>query len=645
MSAEAGQLLAPAAPISMQPLKSLDTSNIFRKPLQPLLSKEPVALLVRHTARNEWRLIGLNLFSSVVEASTEGATLATVFLAVKVLSTSSGAAIDWQDYPVLRGSPGIVNWLHDQPTTNLYIGLLALAVLLQGLQSFSRFLGQVSLGYFAARCRTLITNRIHRQVLSLDFPCASAYKIGELTDFAHIGPEAIRVQIEQTSKILLSVLLIVTYLAVLVSISPWLLLVVALISGLLALIQRRLLPKINAAAKDLSKTQVAISSRMTEDFQGLRLLHSSGQLDEASQRLQVWIAELERIMRGQTRWLAVVSPFASFLPILAVALISGVGWLLLGHENNGVLPSMVTFVLALQRLNGRLGELAGATNYLAENGGRITRLNQILCPVGKQFRQQGGLSIHVLERSIRFEAVGLRYAPELPKALDDICFTLPKGEMLALVGPSGAGKSSIADLLTCLYSPSHGKIWIDDTPLVQLDVSTWQKRLGVVSQDTFLFNTTIAENIAFGTPGATPSKIRRACKAAQATSFIERLPQGYKTIVGERGYRLSGGQRQRLSLARAILREPELLILDEATSALDSQSEMLVQEAIKRFESHHTILIIAHRLSTIVRANQILVMDQGRVVERGRHTDLLAQCGLYAKLWEQQTKSKRCAQE
>jgi len=231
----------------------------------------------------------------------------------------------------------------------------------------------------------------------------------------------------------------------------------------------------------------------------------------------------------------------------------------------------------------------------------------------------------------------LRYSLELPNALSDISFTLPKGQMLALVGPSGAGKSSIADLLTGLYSTSSGQIFIDSHPLDQLDLASWQQRLGVVSQDTFLFNATIAENIAFGTSGASRNQVESACEAAQAAGFIESLPEGYNTLVGERGYRLSGGQRQRLSLARAILRDPELLILDEATSALDSQSELLVQQAIERFERNHTVLVIAHRLSTIVKANQILVLDRGNIRESGSHASLLDARGLYEALWRQQS--------
>lgn len=406
--------------------------------------------------------------------------------------------------------------------------------------------------------------------------------------------------------------------------------------GLITLVQKRLLPRIRAGSMGVTQSQVAISRRITEDLQGLRLLHSTGQLDAADSRLRAGMGELERQLRGQARRMAVVGPFSSFLPILAIALIAALSLLLLGGSGTDVLPSLATFVLALQKLNGRISILAINLNSLADNKGRIQRLNDILSPETKQFRSIRGTPFVVLHQAIQFDDVSLQYSPDLPPALRNVSFTLPKGQMLALVGQSGAGKSSIADLITGLYDPTRGQILIDGSPLKQLELASWQHRLGVVSQDTFLFNDSIAENVAFGTPGVSRAQIEAACSAAQAADFIQSLPHGYDTLVGERGYRLSGGQRQRLSLARAILRDPELLILDEATSALDTQSERLVQEAIERFERNHTVLVIAHRLSTIVRADQILVLEAGRVIERGTHNSLLAAGGAYRSMWMHQ---------
>ena len=613
--------------------------SIVQPALRPLLSDQPAARLIRQTARQQWRLIVLNFTSSLVEALSEGATLGVVFLAVEVLSAPPGTPFDWTPNVLVAWWPSFAQWLNALPSTNLFISLLLVAVLLQAVQSLTRYLNLVSVGYFAARCRSLVTSRIHSQVLSFSFPCASRYKVGDLTDYAGQGPAAIQQQIELTSSLLVASLLALTYLAFLVGISPWLLVAVVVIGGLISLLQKQLLPRIRAGSQAVSQAQVTISSRITEDFQGLRLLHSSGQLDAADQYLSSRMGELELQLRRQARRLSVVGPFASFLPILAIALIATLSLLLLGSRSNGVLPSLVTFILALQRLNVRLTSLADTANRFADNSGRLNRLNQILSKGDKQFRRLGGEPFVGLKSHIRFEQVYLRYSPELPFALGDISFALQKGQMLALVGPSGAGKSSIADLLTGLYAPSSGRLFIDNLPIEQVNLASWQQRLGVVSQDTFLFNATIADNIAFGTPGATSSAIQAACEAAQAARFIESLPEGYNTVVGERGYRLSGGQRQRLSLARAILRDPELLILDEATSALDSQSERLVQQAIERFERDHTVLVIAHRLSTIVRADQILVLEAGRVVQRGTHESLLAVNGLYRLLWQQQSQA------
>jgi subfamily B ATP-binding cassette protein MsbA len=598
--------------------------------IEPLASDEPVARLIRQTAGQQWRLLAINFGGSLVEAASEGASLAVLFVAVELLTrgTAPGGS-RLASLPLLQKL---------DPQWGFLV-LLGLAVALQAVQALMRYASQVANGYFAARCTAQVTGKIHSQILDFSFPCASHYKVGDLTAYAGQGPEAIRTQISLLGQFVMNALLLIAYLAVLVSLSPWLLGAAAFMATMIAAVQKQLLPRLGRQASAVLQAQVGISVRVIEDIQGLRLLHSTGQRGAAVRAVSGRLGELERALRSSSRLVEVIGPLSNFLPVVAIALISALAVGFFGTRGSGVLPSLVTFVIALQRLNTRIAGISGTFTGFTANAPQLARLNGFLSPQGKEFCREGGEPFRQLREGIAFERVSLRYGVGLDPALQDVSFHLPKGRMLALVGPSGAGKSSIADLLVGLYAPTAGRILIDGVPMDQLDLASWQQRLGVVSQDTFLFNATLAENIAFGTPGATRYQIEAACQAAQAEGFIESLPQGYDTLVGERGYRLSGGQRQRISLARAILRDPELMILDEATSALDSQSERLVQEAIERFERDHTVLVIAHRLSTIVRADQILVLDRGQVLEHGTHANLLAQGGLYRALWQQQSQA------
>ena len=354
-----------------------------------MLPQDQAGQLLRQTAREQWRLIALNLVSNLVAAATEGAILAVVFLAVEVLTASEGG-FDWATNPLLVWWPSAAVFFNELPAKFVFICLLAFALLLQALQSLSGYLGSLSVGYFMARCKTLITARIHRQVLSFSFACASRYKVGELSDYSTRGPEAIRVQIDMISGLAVSVIMATTYLIVLVKISPWLLLSVLLMAALITSLQKHLLPRITASSKNLSRLQVNITSQIIEDFQGLRLLHSYGQLDEADERLRRRMRGLELEMRGQARRLGLVGPFSSFLPVMAIALIASLSLLLIGDRTSGILPSLVTFVLALQRLNVRLSGVASQANHLANNRGHMDRLNQILDPEGKQFRRLMG---------------------------------------------------------------------------------------------------------------------------------------------------------------------------------------------------------------------------------------------------------------
>jgi subfamily B ATP-binding cassette protein MsbA len=237
---------------------------------------------------------------------------------------------------------------------------------------------------------------------------------------------------------------------------------------------------------------------------------------------------------------------------------------------------------------------------------------------------------------IRFENVTFRFAPEAPDVIRDVSLELPRGTLLALVGETGSGKTTIANLLARFYDPIAGRVTLDGIDLRDLATADLRRLVGVVTQDTILFNDTIAGNIAYGSPDATPAQIEAAARMANAHEFIVAHPDGYRRNVGDKGFVLSGGEKQRVALARAILRNPPILILDEATSALDTVTERLVQEAIAKVMQNRTTLAIAHRLSTVRRADQILVVDAGRVVERGTHDELYAQGGRYRKLCDMQ---------
>ena len=607
--------------------------------VQTLRDPAPVFQLIRQKARQQWKNLCLTLLFNLAQAICEASTLGVIFLVVDLLSKQSPAETKLQSIPVLSQLPGFITWVDQLSLIAVFVMLLLVAIMLKLVQSIAMYLASVNMAIYSARVRADVTALIHSTILSLSFPCASGYRVGDLTYYSNAGPGTVITQISIVSGFILNSMMFAAYLTVLVGLSPWLLFAAAFMAGVLTLVQRELLPRIRKRGFKGTAISLAISTRIVEDIQGLRLLHSTGQLDQADQNMQDRMGELEANQISQGKLASVVAPITIFMPILMIGLIAGMSLFVFGSRSSGVLPSLATFVVALQRLNGSFGAISTTFTQFNANAANLKRLDEILNPLGKEFRRRDGSPFSPLQHSIILDDLSLRYAPNMPEALRSISLEIPVGQTVALVGASGAGKSSIADLLVGLYQPSSGHILIDGRDMQTIDLSSWQKRLGVVSQDTFLFNASLAFNIAFGTPGTTREQVEIAAMKAQAHDFISGLPKGYDTLVGERGYRLSGGQRQRISLARAILRNPDLLILDEATSALDSNSERLVQQAIEQFERQHTVLVIAHRLSTIVNADLICVMEAGQIVERGCHHELLAKGRWYAELWQQQVRN------
>ncbi|HYJ32352.1 MAG TPA: ABC transporter ATP-binding protein [Candidatus Binatia bacterium] len=333
----------------------------------------------------------------------------------------------------------------------------------------------------------------------------------------------------------------------------------------------------------------------------------------------------------QRRLGALAGPMSEYLGVVAATAVLWYG----GREillTRVIEPQQFfIFLFAMLQLMSPLKSLSNVNATLQEGLAAAVRIFRILDTEATVVSRPNARRIAGIHDGIEFEGVSFRYG-QGPEVLRDVSFHVEAGEVIALVGPSGAGKSTMADLVARFYDPTSGRILIDGVDLREYELSSWRSLLGVVTQEPILFHDSVFHNIAYGVSDAADEAVRRAARAAHADRFIDEMPEGYQSPIGERGVRLSGGERQRIAIARAIFKDPRLLLLDEATSSLDSQSELLVQEALEALFTGRTVLVIAHRLSTIQRADRIVVVDQGRIVQMGTHAELVQTPGLYQKL-------------
>jgi len=324
-------------------------------------------------------------------------------------------------------------------------------------------------------------------------------------------------------------------------------------------------------------------------------------------------------------------PISQFLGVCVVAgiLLYG-GNLVLSGASALSASNFITYIIIFTQVLNPAKEIARAVATIQRGIASADRIFEVIDTPSKVISPAQPQPVKGFYQEITFSKVSFAYGES--KVLQDINFTLEKGKTIALVGPSGGGKSTLADLVPRFYDPTEGQILLDGIDLKRISTQELRSLLGIVTQESILFNDTVYNNIAFGMDGVTEDQVMEAAKIANAHDFIVKMEHGYQSYIGDRGIKLSGGQRQRLSIARAVLKNPPILILDEATSALDSESELLVQEAITKLMSQRTTLVIAHRLSTIQHADEILVIDKARIVQRGTHAALLEQEGLYQKL-------------
>lgn len=593
----------------------------------------PAYRTIATTMNRNRSLVVFTFVSNLLSATLETATLGIIFLALGVLQDNQ--------LPQLPDTiKSALPWLADRwkgENQEVFLLLIGLAVLSQVVRSLMTYISLVSSGDLTARVQAQMTEKVFARIMSFTFSCASRYKIGDLSTYVGQAGSTVDMQMRLWSGFLTGIMMFFAYSITVLTISLPLSAVALLLFVLLIWLQRYLIPRIQSTARELSQAQVDVAKDMVENIQGLRVVHTFGYQHSTINRVVYLQKQVLVFLQRQAKLLSITSPLNNALTIFVIAALLLTGSFLLQRGQGNVLPALATFILALNRLSMQVQGLAGTMNGLAENSGRMDRLDAILGGEGQEFSRVGGEIFKGLKSAITFNHVSLKYEGTSLPALSDICFKLPRNRVVALIGSSGAGKSSVADLLIGLYAPTTGEILVDGLDLQSYSWESWRSKLGVVSQDTFIFNQSILENIRYGMTNATDEQVLEAARVAQADQFIQLLPKGYETVVGERGYRLSGGQRQRVALARAILKQPEILILDEATSALDSESERLVQQALGQFQAERTVLVIAHRLSTIVNADEILVMEQGCIVERGTHQELLELGSKYANYWQMQS--------
>jgi subfamily B ATP-binding cassette protein MsbA len=536
---------------------------------------------------------------------------------------------------VLNGTIGrLVDF--DAPPQEAIRGIIIFLLVIFAVKNVFDFLKT----YLMARVQQGVTrdlrDRVYDHLLDLDMAFFGKTKMGQILSRLTYDVEQLRVLVaKELGKVVSSVFEFLTVVVAAVVVS-WKLTAVAFVVVPLTMgVWGPLIRKLKRRDRRVLDAAADVNTHIQETLAGIRLVKSSSTEEYERERFHgLTLHYFNRFLRSE-RLRALASPITEMLSAIGtvVLLWYGARLVLVTGELTG--PEFIGFLILSMKLYSPVKYLAKFPALIQPGLVGAERIFEFLdAPIDIRDRE-GAQPFPGLREEIAFRGVSFEYRPGEP-VLSEIQFSVPRGSVVALVGPSGAGKTTLLDLLARFYDVTAGSITIDGTDIRDFPLRGLRSALGIVSQETILFHDTVRANIAYGSGKATQDEIERAAVAAHAHGFISRLPQGYDTVVGERGTELSGGQRQRLAIARAILRDPPILVFDEATSALDTESERLVQEAIDRLLEGRTVFVIAHRLSTIQRADQILVLDGGRIVERGTHSALLDQGGLYRHLYELQ---------
>ena len=519
---------------------------------------------------------------------------------------------------------------------NVLLLLAAVAIIISFLSNLFRYLGSWTIENMRTRTLQKMRNEMFSRVMDMNVGYFSDQRKGDI--ISKITSDVGVVQFCITNTLQVSFrepFLIVGYIVMMIAISWELAIFSVLFLPLVALLIGNIVKRLRHPARTNQKRMGEMVSTLDESLSGIKVIKSYNATEYIKQKYYDISADLARLTLSMARRQQLASPMSEFLGITAVGVILVFGGALVSRgalDPGGFIAFVAIFSQITRPVRTFIDQFANINQGIAA-GERIFSIIDTKPEIEDKpdARELKGLRDKIEFRHVHFSYDGTR------EVIDDISFEIRRGQTVALVGPSGGGKSTLSELLPRFYDPTSGEILIDGISLRDYTQNSVRAHMSVVAQDTVLFNDTIEGNIAMGRPSATHEEIVEAAKVANADSFIRECPEGYGTNIGDRGVKLSGGQRQRLSIARAVLKNPDILILDEATSALDTESEKLVQDALNNLLKGRTSVVIAHRLSTIHNADKIIVVDHGRIAEQGTHAELMARNGIYAKLIEMQS--------
>lgn len=570
--------------------------------------------------------------------------LSVVFTIATALSVADFLKILFNE-PTLKATlpdSVISRWLH-----NLYLwlasfgqmkALVLFSVLLfcvYGLKNVFSYLAAVQSSAIRAFVVRDLRNEMHQTMLLLPVSYFIQHRKGEtLSRFSSDTGEYDENTLGSLQLLATSITGIVLYLTMLFYLDVRLTLFTLLAFPLVALVISRLSHRLKRNSKEMQEQSGYLMSLIEETMTGLKIIKAYTAIDFSNQRFNKANAIYAKLGTRVRRRIYLASPVSDFLGNCIVIVILLFGSTLI-FRGEGMEPELfISYIMLFVLTIAPAKDFSTAISQMKKGAACTDRIKQFLSAACSPLREQHTplAAVKGID-DISFRHVSFAYEDDR-YVLNDVSFDIPKGKRIAFTGSSGGGKSTLADLLMRYYDSSKGQILAGGKDLKEIDVEQWRSHIGCVDQDMVLFNDTVFNNIAFGFPSATRQQVEEAARIADAHDFILQLPEGYDTNIGDSGSQLSGGQRQRLSIARAILRSPDLLILDEATSALDTESEREVQHALENAMKGRTVLMVAHRLSTIVNADEILVLEQGQIVERGTHQQLLARNGRYAQLWD-----------